>query len=415
MTPSESYSYKKTVLDNGVTVLSEKIDTVRSIAVGVWVKIGSRSERPVQNGTAHFLEHMIFKGTKKRSPLKIAQSMESLGGSINAFTGKEVTCYFANALDIHLKNAVEVLSDIVCNSTFPDKEISREKMVILEEIKSVKDTPEDFVFDLFNEKLFPGCSLGRPILGTESIIEAMTRERVFAYWQDHYRNGNIVVSAAGNLDHEELLKYVSKYFHLNSNTVTRYTDKCKRADAQVHVLEQPINQAHICLGGDAIPYTSDERFPLMVLNTYLGGGMSSRLFQQLREKRGLAYSIYSFLDFYSDIGMFGVYIGTDVQKIDLVQNILHEELERLSDTPLTKKTLQTIKNQLKGNLLLGLESTSRRMSRLAKNEIYFGENVTLDQLVSCIDGVEVEDTLEVARQYIQHKNFTTVILKPINK
>ena len=405
-------NFEKTVLENGVTVISEKIDSVRSIAIGVWVKSGSRVEKTSQSGTAHFLEHMIFKGTKKRSPLKIAQSLESLGGHLNAFTGKEVTCYFGNALDNHLKNAVEVLADIVCHSTFPEKEIERERTVILEEIKSTKDTPEDYVFDIFQEKVFPKSSLGRPILGEEEIINNMQRDDVFSFWQKNYSGQNVIISAAGNLRHEKLLMLVEKYFDFNGNQTHNIKKSVKTATGKTYYIDQPISQAHLCMGGESIPYMSEDRFPLMILNTYLGGGMSSRLFQQIREKRGLAYSVYSFLDFYSDVGLFGIYAGTDPQNLDILQNVLKVELQRVVEEPIKKGVLNKIKNQLKGNLVLALESTSRRMSRLAKNEIYFGNYIGLDSLIERIDNVHESDVLAVAQKVIKPEDFITVTLCP---
>jgi len=411
---SDQSSHEKTILDNGITVISEHIDSVRSVSIGIWVKTGSRAEHVTENGIAHFLEHMVFKGTEKRSPLKIAQSMESLGGSLNAFTGKEVTCFFANALDIHLKNAVEILADMVCNSTFPDKEIDREKQVVIEEIKSVKDAPEEYVFDVFHEKLFPNSSLGRPILGRESIIGSMNRSKVLSFWKNNYFGQNMIISAAGQLSHSNLLNLVNKYFVFSTSPHKRHVETVKSAYAESYCLDQPISQAHLCTGGVSISYKSEERFPLMILNTYLGGGMSSRLFQQVREKRGLAYSVYSFIDFYSDVGLFGIYAGTDHQKLDIVQSLLKDELEKVSKEPLKKNTLATLKNQLKGNLVLSLESSSRRMSRLAKNEIYFGEYVSLDSLIKSIDRVNQEDIISIAQKIFRPDNFITVILNPLN-
>jgi len=405
----------KTVLANGVTVISEHIDSVRSIAVGVWVKTGSRGERRSENGIAHFLEHMVFKGTKKRSPLKIAQSLESLGGHLNAFTGKEVTCFFANALDTHLSKTVEILADIVCHSTFPDREIIREKLVVLEEIKSTKDSPEDYVFDLFHEKLFPESSLGKPILGKESIIRDMNRDQIISFWQENYAAKNIIISGAGNLGHDRFVRYIEKYFNFDSDYKYRAPQRVESARGESFLFEQPINQAHLCTGIESISYTSNKRFPLMVLNTYLGGGMSSRLFQQIRERRGLAYSVYSFIDFYSDVGLFGIYAGTDKKKLSVLQKVLQDELSRLSSVPVKSGTLDKIKNQLKGNLLLALESTSRRMSQLAKNEIYFGKYISMDALVEGIDQVSPESILQVAQEVLQPEKFVTVIINPVKQ
>jgi predicted Zn-dependent peptidase len=408
-----SENFNKSILSNKLTVISEKIPSVRSVAVGVWIKTGSRFERPAENGLAHFLEHMMFKGTEKRSPLKIAQSLESIGGNLNAFTGKEVTCYFANTLDSHLNRAVEVLSDMVCNSVFPEKEIPRERFVVLEEIKSMKDTPEEHIFDIFHETLFPGDPLGRPILGTEEIVSRFERQLIIDFWQTYYAPQNTVIAAAGNLEHEKLVRFIDKYFNFNGQgSAILPADVAQVASSQQFIVDQPINQAHICTGGRSIPYSSEDRFALLVMNAYLGGGMSSRLFQRLREKRGLAYSVYSFADFYSNIGLFGIYMGTDTGKIDIAQKLLQEELTKLRDKKISSGILHQIKNQLKGNLVLGLESTSRRMTRLAKNELYFNEYVSLDSLIHNIDSVTPEDVLRVANSIIHPDNFITVILQP---
>jgi predicted Zn-dependent peptidase len=414
LTSLDKSYYEKTILDNGITVISERIDSVRSIAVGVWVKTGSRAENTSENGIAHFLEHMVFKGTRKRSPLKIAQSMESLGGNLNAFTGKEVTCYYANALDSHLRNAVEILADIVCNSTLPEKEMNREKSVILEEIKSTKDTPEEYVFDVFLEKLFPKNALGRPILGDEDVIRKLGRAKVLSFWRENYSGQNIILSAAGNLKHSQLMKFVTKYFNFSSSYSFKPIIPAKSAVANSYYFDQPINQAHLCTGVESIPYNDPDRFPLMIMNTYLGGGMSSRLFQQVREKRGLAYSVYSFLDFYSDIGLFGVYAGADSNKLDQIQTLLRDELRHIANEPIKKGALMQIKNQLKGGLMLALESSSRRMSRLAKNEIYMGDYITLDSLINDIDRVQGEDIISIAKKVINSDDFITVILNPSN-
>jgi len=357
---------------------------------------------------------MMFKGTHKRTPLKIAQSLESLGGSLNAFTSKEVTCFFANALDTYLNKTVEVLADIVCNSIFPDKEIVKERMVVLEEIKSVKDTPEEHIFDIFHEHLFPENALGRPILGKEDIVDNFSRSSVLNFWRNYYSAKNIIISAAGNLQHELLVKLINKYFNFNPPANSDEKECVSVASSKNYIYEQHINQAHICIGGESISYTSEYRFPLLVLNTYLGAGMSSRLFQKLREQRGLAYSVYSFTDFYSDIGLFGVYIGTDPKKLATVVDLLNNEFRRLLNNPLSPKSLSKIKDQLKGSLVLGLESTSHRMSRLAKNELYFGDYISIDGLINKIDRVSIDDVHEIANKVIKPNDFISVILQPSN-
>jgi predicted Zn-dependent peptidase len=388
------------------------MDGVRSIAVGVWVRTGSRYEIRPENGIAHFLEHMMFKGTKKRSPLKIAQSLESLGGSLNAYTSKEITCFYSSALDAHLRQSVEVLADMVCNSVFPEKEIQREQFVVLEEIKAIKDTPEELIFDIFYEKLFPESAIGRPILGREESVNEFQRASIIGFWQRFYTPGNIVVAASGNLDHNKFLKLVGKYFNFDTGIVPPLPEPAIFDQNKTFVFDQPITQAHLCIGGKAINYTSEDRVALLVLNAYLGGGMSSRLFQNLREKRGLAYSVYSFAEFYSDIGIFGVYLGTDPAKLKMSVDVIYRELDNLRTNILSAGKLTKIKDQMKGNLVLGLESTSRRMSRIAKNQMYFGEFIPIDTLIDQIDRVCADDVLRLANQILNPDNFITVILQP---
>jgi predicted Zn-dependent peptidase len=406
--------YNKINCENGLTIVSEYIESVRSIALGVWIKAGGRFERNPENGLAHFLEHMMFKGTKKRTPLKIAQSLESVGGNLNAFTAKENTCYFANTLDIHLEKAIELLADMICNSIFPQKEISKEKRVILEEIKSVKDTPEDYIFDLFQERIFPENALGRSILGTEENVLSFDRFNLLNFWQHYYHPKNIVVAVAGNFNQQKLIRFIHKHFNFDiSVTETKPVFTNGYARKKTFYIDQPINQAHICMGtGTYIPFTSEERFPLLVLNTYLGGGMSSRLFQVLREKKGLAYSVYSFTDFYHDIGVFGIYAGCDKNKLNDVLETVDAELRSLLARPLSGEKLKRVKNQLKGNVILGLESMSRRMSRLAKNELYFGDYLSIDTLIERIDSVTSDDVSATAQKVIQPEKFINVILKP---
>ncbi|MCK5033271.1 MAG: insulinase family protein [Calditrichia bacterium] len=402
--------FNKSVLPNGLTVISEQIESVRSVSIGVWIKTGSRFEKMKTNGIAHFLEHMVFKGTKRRSALKIAQSLEVLGGSLNAFTGKEVTCYYAQSLDIHLKQAIDVLSDMLCNSIFSEKEIAKEKMVIVEEIKAVKDTPEDYIFDIFQEKLFPNCTLGSPILGTENSISRFNRHELTSYWQKFYSSSNTIITAAGNVQHDKLVQLIEKYFKLPETTNNIRSSAVNKSEYNSYEIHQPINQAHLCMGSIGIPYTSKMRYPLLLLNTYLGGGMSSRLFQKLREKNGLAYSVYSFIDFYKDTGIFGVYIGTDEKKFGKAKKLLIQELDAASQKRLSESTLTKLKNQLKGNIVIGFENTSRRMSQLAKNEIYLGKNIDINDIINSIDGVTSEDIFNVAQQIIRTDQFTSVLL-----
>jgi predicted Zn-dependent peptidase len=409
--------YQKTVLNNGITVITEEMNSVRSVSIGIWVKIGGRFERISEHGLAHFLEHMIFKGTRKRTPLQIVRGIESLGGNINAFTSKELTCYFASTLDIHLNKTIQILADIICNSTFPEKEINKEKMVIMEEINSVKDTPEEYIFDIFQEKLFPDNPLGRSILGNEKTVPRFRRSKIIDFWQKHYISDKIIISAAGKLNHNRLIKVIDKYFvnqnHIDKDKLPK-TKKNNISKSKTFIIDMPINQAHLCIGSDSVSYTANEKIPLLILNAYLGDGMSSRLFQLMREKLGFAYSVYSFTDFFSDTGIFGVYIGMDVKKIDAVLRILRKEFLSLLKHPIQQSTLNRIKNRLKGNIVLGMESTSHRMSRMAKNEIYYGRFIPIDSLLSSIDAITVDDVLSIAQKIIRPDDFINVIFHPSN-
>ncbi len=404
--------YNKTVLDNGLTIISEKIDSVRSVTIGVWVKIGSRFEKVRENGISHFLEHMIFKGTPKRTPFKIAQSLESLGGTLNAFTGKEVTCYFANTQDLHLHRAIEILSDIVCHSIFPDKEIGREQMVILEEIKSIKDTPEEYIFDIFSEQIFPDHALGWPVIGREENIIRFNRQATVDFWDKYYNPTEIIIAAAGNLEHQHLVSLIQKHFTLTGKKNRKPLTPAKAAQSKSFIFNQPINQAHICIGGKSCSYLSSDRLPVQFISTYLGGGMSSCLFQKLREKKGLAYNVYSFIDFFSDIGVLGVYAATDPKKLNTVKQLLYEEIDLLCKNSISAKNIKMVKEQLKGNFVLSMESTSSRMSKLAKNELYFGEYISIDTLLQQIDRVSAAEIEQAIQKYICPAKFVTVILQP---
>jgi predicted Zn-dependent peptidase len=405
-------SYHKTVLDNGLTIISEKIDSVRSVTVGIWIKIGSRFEKVRENGISHFLEHMIFKGTPKRTPFKIARSLESLGGTLNAFTGKEVTCYFANTQDLHLRQVIEVLSDIVCHSVFPEKEIGKEQMVILEEIKSIKDTPEEYIFDIFSEQIFPDQALGWPVIGREQNIIRFNREVTVNFWNRYYNPNEIIIAAAGHLEHQHLVDLIQKYFTLDGKKNRKLGTPATAASSKNYVFNQPVNQAHICLGGKSCSYLSADRLPVQFISTYLGGGMSSCLFQKLREKKGLVYNVYSFIDFFSDIGVLGVYAAADTKKLNTVQQLVLEEINLLCKNSISTKNIKMVKEQLKGSFVLSLESTSSRMSKLAKNELFFGEYISVDTLLQQIDRVSAAEIEQAIQKYVCPSDFVTVILQP---
>ncbi len=404
-------SYRKTVLDSGVRVISEKIPYVRSVSIGAWITVGSRDENAKINGISHFIEHMMFKGTSSRNAAEIAQSLESVGGHLNAFTGKEQTCYYAHILDEHLEIAVDVIADFLSDSIFDPVEMAKEKKVILEELRAIEETPEELVFDLFWRDIFDD-PLGLSIIGNQKTINQFSQDNILDYISHNYSSNRIVVAASGNVDHETLVNLVRNKFEKMPKSVANNPVQSNIKKPARNVIEDGSLQSHICIGTPGLPYVHKEKFSLLILNTLLGGGMSSRLFQNIREKHGLAYSIYSFLDFLFDTGILGVYVGTDLQNIDPALELINQELNKLRTQKVRRDELDRIKAQLKGNIMLGLESTSSRMSRLAKMEIYLEDYHTLDSTLAEIEKVTSEDILTVATRLLNEDNIFTTILKP---
>ncbi len=404
--------YNKTILPNGLTIVSEKIPSVRSISIGVWVKSGTRNENERCNGVAHFLEHMMFKGTEKRTALEIARSLESVGGYLNAFTSKEQTCFYAEILDEHLPRAVEVLSDMVCHSVFDAEEFEKERQVILDEISSVEDTPDEYIQDVFVEKLFPRNSLGFPILGTRQSISQLTREQLLSFYRRHYAMENMVIAAAGSLEHQELVELCERYFDLPEKGNSSDPEPVQEVGRGSLTFSRPVNQAHLCLGTSALPYDHPRKYELLLLNTMLGVGMGSRLFQNIREKHGLAYAIYSFLDFYRYEGLLGIYLGTEKKKLEKARQLLKKELHKITVRPISHRELEQLKSQVKGNFVLGLESTAKRMSRLAKMEIYLERFLDMDEVIEKIESVSRESLFELSREMFEEKEFLEVTFLP---
>lgn len=404
--------YNKSILSNGVRLVTEKIPTVRSVALGVWVNVGGRDETEANQGISHFLEHMIFKGTKKRSQYDIALEIESVGGAINAMTMNELTCFHVHMLDENIDRGINVLSDIVNNSIFPEPEIAKEKFVVIEEIKGQEDEPGDLIFDYFSSEVFKGHPLGLPILGTRETVSSFTSNDIRKFIDENYTSDRIVIAAAGNIEHDELKDSLENSFNFPAPENKRSTSPPGRVGPAKKSWERPIKQAHIITGCRSYKYTDAQKYPYFLLANLLGGGMSSRLFQSIREKHGLAYAVYSFSETLSDTGMFGVYIGADKVNVDHVLELTYKELDKLSKEPLTTDELLRIKNQLKGNLMLGLESTSSRMHRLAKMEVYLNNFVTLDEVINKIDKVTSEQIMQVAENLARPEEQITVIFIP---
>lgn len=405
--------FRRTTLPNGVRIITESIPSVRSISVGVWIHTGSRDETDEEAGISHFIEHMVFKGTARRRMHHIAQRLESVGGYLNAFTTKEYTCYFARVLDEHLERAIDTVMDLVLEPNFPEKELDKEKDVVLEEMKMYEDTPDDLVFDRFERVLYPDHPMGRPIIGTRESVSGFTRDQLVDFMDRQYTPERMVLAVAGNVDHDEALRH--------AQAVLKRTERSSRPrerhgidgyESREHVEKRPIQQAHLVLGTRGYAATDPKRTTLSVLNTILGGGMSSRLNQNIREKYGFCYNIYSFTNMHSDTGDFGIYMGTDASRIPRAKKLIFRELEKLKDKPISRRALNQAKNQVKGSIMLGLENMSNRMMRLGRQELFFDRYFSLDEMIGQIEAVTEDEVLELSRELFVQDRFSTVALLP---
>ena len=408
-------SYHKTILDNGIRVVTEQLPHVRSVSLGVWADVGSRDESPERNGLSHFVEHMVFKGTRKRNVREIAQSLESLGGYLNAFTTKEHTCFYARVLDAHVPQAMDVLADLILNPTFDKKELEKEKQVVIEELRNSEDDPEDIIHDYFEKALFPDHTLGNPIIGTEENLKRFQRSDLCQHTAEHYRPESLVVAAAGNLLHDDIVRLTRKQFGKLGVAGGRRARSHGPNSGGLRGLKEykkPIQQSHLCLGTVAYSMNHRDRYALLVLNGLLGEGMSSRLYQTIRERYGLAYSVYSFVTFLSDTGIFGVYIGTDQKNLDRSRSLAERELQRLTEKSVPAAEIERTKSQIKGNLMLGLESMSNRMMRLGGAELYLQEYQPVDDVLRRVDKVTSSDVRKVALDLFDLQRFSTIIVRP---
>ncbi|MBO8125909.1 MAG: insulinase family protein [Firmicutes bacterium] len=402
--------YQRTVLDNGIRIISEELNHVRSASIGFWFRTGSRNERPEQAGLSHLIEHLTFKGTAKRSAKDIAVAFDTLGGQVNAVTSKEYTCYYAKILDEHFATAVEVLADMILNSTYQEDLLEREKGVVLEEIKMYEDSPDELVHDLFNEAVFAHHPLGRPILGTEETLRSFSQDDIWEYRKARYTPDNLVVAVAGHVDHATVVKEVERYFggwqgekKGEPKDIPPYRpSNLKRT--------KDIEQAHIILGVPGLSRVDSRKYALFLLDNILGGGMSSRLFQELREERGMVYTTYSYHAAYYDSGVFGVYAGTSPDRVDEVRAIVEEQFADIANNGVTEEELSRSKEQLKGSLMLGLENTSSRMGRLGKGEL-FGETIkTPSELVEIVNKITGEEVAKVAREVLAQELSSALVL-----
>jgi predicted Zn-dependent peptidase len=403
----------RTVLPGGLRVITEAMPAVRSCSVGVWVPVGSRDETPALAGTSHFLEHLLFKGTTTRSALDIASAMDAVGGEFNAFTEKEHTCFFATVLDRDLPLAVDIVSDVVLNATVAAQDVAIERSVVLEEIAMRDDDPADLVHDEFAAALFGDTPLGRPILGTVESIGALTRRQIAGYYRRRYEPGTMVVSVAGNVNHAETVQLVRRAF---AGRVEATPPPARPATGQgvtpavaVTVVPDDTEQANIVLGGYGVSRHDERRFAVGVLSAALGGGMSSRLFQRIREERGLAYSVYSFSSGYSDTGQFGVYAGCQPGKADEVLALIVAELDAAARGEFSDAEIERGKGQMRGGIVLGLEDSNARMTRIGKSELVYGDVLGVDDLLAHVDAVTPADVAEVAAELLGRPRCLTVV------
>jgi len=407
--------YRKVVLDNGVRVVTERIPTLKSVTVGVWVNSGSRDEQPSQAGYSHFIEHMLFKGTRKRSSAEISREIDALGGEMNAFTSRETTTYYVKVLDQQLERALELLSDLFYHSRFESTEVEKEKQVVLEEVRMVRDDPEDLVQELHSGQVLKRHPLGRPILGREKTIGGLRRQDLLHYIDTHYDPAQTIVAIAGNFAQAYLDPMVARYFGKGRRPMTHSINGRRPPDLHGGVLlkQKRLEQVHLCLGLKGAAAGHEDRYALYALNSVLGGSVSSRLFQEIREKRGLAYSIYSFLSGYSDSGMITVYAATRSKEVDRVVDLTCREIRRIGTKGVERKELERAKTQMKGSLMLSLESSHSRMSKLAKDELTYGRQMSLEDLLVHIDRVNGEQVFNVARQFFKLDSLAITGLGPL--
>jgi predicted Zn-dependent peptidase len=408
--------FAKSVLDNGIRIVSHEMPEHRSVSLGIWVETGSRHETDAQNGISHFIEHLLFKGTERRSAAQIAEEMDAVGGVINAFTSKEQTCYYAKVLDENLPLAIDLLTDIFLHSSFDAEEIERERSVILQEISQAEDTPDDYVHDLFSLDFFKNHPIARPICGREATVTSFRRKDFVKFFKSRYLPRRVIVSAAGHFSHDALVKEIGARLSAAGDGVQSEPaaslegETVPEMGSGVFPHVKSLEQAHLCLGVAGIHQAHPKRYVAYVLNTLLGGGMSSRLFQEIREKRGKAYSVYSFSTSYKDVGYLGVYAGTSVESTEEVVELIMKELQKLAAGEMTNEELKRTQGQLVGSMMLGLESTDSWMSHIARNEIYFGKSVTTDEICQRIRGVSRDEVVELAEELFRSDGMTLTLL-----
>jgi predicted Zn-dependent peptidase len=405
--------YSKVTLDNNIPVLMEKVSGVHSVCIGIWIKVGARNEHPAKNGIFHFLEHMFFKGTEKRSAEDLAIETDYLGCELNALTSSEYTLFYIKVLDEYIEKALELLGDIFLNSTFPEDDIEKEKNIVIEEIKMVEDNPSDYVHEIFGKSIWGSEGLGMPVLGTTDTIGTFTRDDLVDHVNQFYGTENIILSCSGNFNEESLVSYLNSTVGMIKRSSRMKKEVSPIFTSDINIVTKDLSESHVCIGLKGISYKNKERYCMHLLNTILGAGFSSRLFQEIREKRGLVYSIYSYHASYIDTGLWGVYAGTDKKHVSEVTNITVDEIRNLSNT-ITGDELQRAKNQLKGNLILALESTSNKMTNIAKQEIYYGKYYTPLEIIQMVESVSLEEIKDLAGRLVSDA-FAFTVYGPVKE
>jgi predicted Zn-dependent peptidase len=407
--------HKKTVLQNGVRILTERLDHFRSVSFGIWIGVGSRDETVEENGISHFVEHMIFKGTRSRNSHQIAIELDAIGGLSNAFTSSEYTCFHSRVLDKHLATLVDILSDIFLRSTFDPTEMDRERQVILQEISMLEDTPDEHIHVLFSNLHWMNHPLGMSVLGTPDSVSSIGREDILSHMKRFYTPEQILLVAAGNVDHETLVDHLRPLFERIQPTDAVPARTIPGYQPGTSCYHKDLEQVHVCLGGLGPTLSSQQRFAGAVLNIILGGNMSSRLFQEIREKRGIAYSIFSFLVSYIDAGLLGVYLATEPKNVNRSLEIIRKEIGRIQKGDISESELAATKEHIIGGILLGSESTDSRMMRLAKNEYVYGRYISHDEVISVIEKVRLEEVVNVARESFRNDRVSLVTLGPFER
>jgi len=405
--------YRRSELPGGVRLVTEEIPGVSSAALGLWVSVGSKWEAAEERGVSHFLEHLLFKGTKKRSARDIAEALDSVGGQLNAFTSKEYTCYYAKVLGEHLPLALDVLVDMFLEPLLDSDDITREKQVVLEEISMYEDSPDELVHDLLTEVTWPDHPLGRPTLGTRESLNALTPEQIRAFYARFYTPANLVITAAGNLKHDEVARLVERYFAGWVSTPQTYALPVPSFWAGRRVFERDTEQVHVCLGAPGVPVEDESNYAVEVANSILGGGLSSRLFQHIREEKGLAYSVYSYHTAYQGIGLFTIYLGLSKENLQAGLELVEQELAKLLQEPVPAAELDRARQQVLGTFRLSLENTTNRMIRLGKQELSLGRFIPVEEVEEKLKAVTAQDVQRLCARAFRREQLTTVVLGPV--